>query len=245
MIYDKKLAYTTLIIITFGTIIFSTYMLQKSTTENINCYNNRNHLNASYIESRSASADDLNTPPDSILLLGNSLIYDNEWKFEGFISISCAQRGLTLKQFNEANKVYLNHKPTYVVVSFGTVEAFRAGQVNKYDQQGFNRQLELLLQEIKTYTEAKSIIINTIPPIINAFYDGNPVQLKLVSQINNQLRHFAKINHLSFIDLHDEIDIEFGVNFTNDGVHLNSNVYQKWNNLISNKMTFKQHLAPK
>ncbi len=187
----------------------------------------------------------------TILMLGNSLVHDHKWLFDGRKTVNCAVQGLTLKRFLQNVDNLPSTTPDLIIAAFGTVEVVRADLASKWDESDtirINREafqndyLELISVLSKAWPAAK-FLIHTVPPTRKNNWQRPARALQNISELNwvvNSLLAQTNSDLVSVVNMTEVFDLEgrfLAENMTYDGIHLTREAYTKWHRYLHSSMS--------
>jgi lysophospholipase L1-like esterase len=170
---------------------------------------------------------------DEVIMLGNSLTHNFEWK-EIFKNINIKNRGIKsditkgiLQRINEI----VESKPKKVFIEIGINDLLRGFHIDTV----FNNYTKII-QTIKLKSPKTRLYIQNIIPTKWSIYDTNKPVIDSIIVLNQKLKDYCEINNLKYIDLFSKFTIKGKLNpiyDCGDHLHLSGEGYLEWCKLIS------------
>lgn len=198
---------------------------------------NTSDKEAPYFIDRKTLFNHLEITDNSIVLIGDSLIDNNEWN-EALDNSSIKNRGI---QGDTSSGVYTridaisNNKPSSIFLMVG-INDLQNGVENDLVIDNYKK----IVDKMSKDAPSTNIYITSILPVNKSKYQenvgGNDVDKinKNVQMVNVQLEKLTNLKNVKYIDLYSKLASEEELNsqYTSDGLHLNGDGYDIWVKLI-------------
>ncbi len=163
------------------------------------------------------SAPELLPAGPKVLVWGNSLSFDNDWRLERHQTVNCARQGMTAQDALPMVVALPKLEFSAIVLAFGSVELVReTGDIG-----GFRSSIEKIQKNLITlYPDTTIVVIGVPGGNQNIWQYGSSPQL---SQINEVLRGLKGTRFLNTTELLSIIPESMQ---TYDGVHLTKDSYE-------------------
>ncbi len=170
--------------------------------------------------------------PTDIVFLGNSLIAECEWD-ELLQDERVKNRGISGDMINGVRRRLdgiLQGNPLQLFVLIGTNDLFYSS-ANTVIQD-----YQLLLEDIQAKKRDTEILLMSLLPVNNMVRETGRDN-EDIRNINARIKAFSEQFGYTYIDIHKVLKDDNGnlqAAFTEDGLHLNGQAYQKWKEAIKN-----------
>jgi hypothetical protein len=161
-----------------------------------------------------------------VLLLGNSLIFDHNWRLPGFSTVICARQGLTLDAALPLLPQQLDRmallNPVQIIIGFGSVELIRAAHTNTApDLARFETDAQTLVDDLNARWPNAALRWISVPGLSDETSPAHWPDPAHIVQMNTALR--ARLGP-------DLLDTDAAISLppaeaSYDGVHLSALAY--------------------
>lgn len=153
------------------------------------------------------------TSEPTLLLWGNSLLFDHDWTETGHLPVNCARQGQTAAAALPLTAALPPVAPDMVLLAFGSVETFLATRDgHAVDHAAFARDMQAIVAEITTRWPEARVIAAGLP----GFQDSAPALSRAVAASGAE-----------FLDL-ERVLAGLGTEASYDGIHLTRRAYEAW-----------------
>ncbi|MDA9101479.1 GDSL-type esterase/lipase family protein [bacterium] len=167
-----------------------------------------------------------------IVMIGDSITEGVDWN--ELLGLNISNQGVggdTTAMIIERLEFVVQENPSHVFIMAGINDIY--SEIN-------NDEIINNMNQIIHFLKKNYITIH-IQSVLKVSYPQEKVLKKniIIDQLNNQLYKLCVNEKIEFLDLNKILSDNNGLrkNFTNDGVHLNSNGYFVWSNLIFKSLT--------
>lgn len=103
-------------------------------------------------------------PGTRLLLVGNSLLFDHDWRVPGAIVVNCARQGLTARAALDKLAEIPGIAPDMILLGFGSVEAYRAAKADlPLPVDDFAEAAKALVEALRARWPEADILFLTVP----------------------------------------------------------------------------------
>jgi hexosaminidase len=203
-------------------------------------------LFSTYYHQRVTHFKSLPASEKDIIFLGNSLSDGAEWA-ELFSDLNVKNRGIsgdiTAGVLKRLDEVY-NGKPAKIFLLIGTNDLARGIKPDSVVNNIF-----WIADLIKEKSPKTELYVQSIFPVNEEYgkFAGHMGKGDLIRSVNKILKANAPAKKYTFVDLHSSLADRTGrldSKYTNDGLHLTGSGYERWKNLIYNKIYPVPSLLP-
>ena len=187
-------------------------------------------LRPAHYEQRQTLFERLAITKESTVMLGDSMILNNEWA-EEFPIKPILNRGIggdTTFGLLKRLDTITDGQPKRIILMIGVndiAKGFRREQtLNNYDK---------ILSDIEEKSPNTKIIMTSVLPVNNKLY-GHRVHNSQVVLLNDGLQKLASKHKIPMVNIHDQFlkDGQLDSQYTSDGLHLNGKGYAIWVNAL-------------
>lgn len=176
------------------------------------------------------AADHAGTP--LVLLLGNSLVFDHDWRIPGVTVANCARQGLVARDAPGLVAALPAMAPGTVVLGFGSVEALRAGLAgHPIAPAAFDTAARAVTQAVRARWPGAGLVWLTLPET-----GPGPIRPGDVETLNGILAALAAADpgvRLLDVNRPPATGPDAPVPVSYDGVHLAERTYLGWERALA------------
>lgn len=189
-----------------------------------------------YYHDRNSIFEELTIDSDDIVMIGDSLTDGNEWS-ESFGNENIKNRGInadtTAGVLNRLDSV-IKGKPAKLLLLIG---------VNDFDfgltEDEILKNYQEIIGRIQAETPNTEVYLQSLLPVneeLNTVMPG--ISNEQIMSLNSKLKAISEDHEFNYIDLYSllENDNQLDIKYTNDGIHLNSDGYGVWENVLRDKL---------
>jgi lysophospholipase L1-like esterase len=166
----------------------------------------------------------------SVLLFGNSQLYDGDWHFPGALAVNCARQGLTLRAGLALMPDLPPITPDAIIIAFGAVEVLQAAARNAVpDDAAFAQDMTALLAHLRARWPDAILIVSAVPPMRPNLLPPRLQDAARINGINAAIMRAA--TGAVQVNPADALAMDAGglaPTMTYDGVHLTPLAYELW-----------------
>lgn len=190
----------------------------------------------SYYIERTTLFNEIEIPKHSIIFIGDSLTFRNEWQefFRDKIIVNSGIGSDTIEGVYNRLDPIIESSPKKIFLMIGINDLILNKDMDKIAEEYSN-----LLNKIKVELPETEVFVESILPVNNE-KNGNIVDNKKIKKLNLIISSLATTYEYKFLNIYSVLsnNNQLISEFTEDGIHLKGEGYKIWVDFIQNKVRY-------